>query len=176
MSTFTYQGYWFYGLTRRSIRLANKNKSTVSDPISDRVDVILAIADHCKKKGLEYSDTLLDEWDTWCKAGDSKNWPQDCSHSRVASLWAKYYSKSLCDQEYMIKCHETFQHYCAKKNIKYTPEIYANFLVWHQNPANTSLVTQTSSLKTEGGVHVEIWRLPPATVIRRFFKAQPAEN
>jgi hypothetical protein len=73
----------------------------------------------------------------------------------------------------MIGCHDALQNYCIKKDIKYTPEMYANFLVWHQNPANKSLVTETSTLETDDGVRVQIWRLPPSVVVRRFFKALP---
>lgn len=162
MSTFIDNGHWFYGPTRRSVRIAAKAPRP-ADPDVERLDVILAIADYCKQKGLQYSDSLLDEFDLWDQGSNNKNWYPGCSRTLVATWWAKYYSNSLFYQERMNKCHEAIYRYCAKRGIEYTPQMYVDFLRWYQDPANYALVNNVSDGHT--------WPAAPSMTVNCFFKA-----
>lgn len=164
---------------RRSVRIAAK-APRAADPDLERVDIILAIADHCKEKGLEYSDILLDEFDQWYLDHTAKKWYMGCSRTQVAIWWAKYYSKSLWYQERMNKCHEAIYRYCAKRGIEYTPQMYVDFLKWYQDPVNYALInlipsgtytTKDGEQKCQGKLDGPTWPVTPSVAVRRFFSA-----
>ena len=139
---------------RRSRRISYKpmveyftKEEKEEDEREEIADVIYSI---CAKRGLNYSDELITEFDDWLITVDLRSHDKyDCktgqfispTKTNLAKEWAKYYSTSLMLQNYNKKLTKKIINYCIKNNIEYEDEMADKFSTWMDDPANKSLIT-----------------------------------
>jgi hypothetical protein len=137
---------------RRSRRLANKPTPkyfTEEDEQDEIAEVIEAV---CAKKGYEFSEDLITEFNTWLPTADKYttqkyDWRTDKYTAKtkleMAKDWAMYYSKSLLEQRKMSKFSKAIVKYCEKNNIEYSLLMDKKFSEWKADPTNKKLITYT---------------------------------
>jgi hypothetical protein len=136
---------------RRSRRLANKPTPKYFTEEDEQDEIAEAIEAVCAKKGYEYSDELVSEFNAWLPTADwatkKYDWRTDKYETRTkpdtAKEWAMYYSTSLQEQQKQKKLSKAIVKYCEKNNIEYSPLMDKKFSEWKADPANKKLVTYT---------------------------------
>jgi hypothetical protein len=136
---------------RRSRRNLGKTVKYYADE-DDQDDIEEALIAFCNKKGLTYSDELLNEFNKYIKTapdyfGKTYNWStnkyKEVSIIEKATLWAKYYSTSLQAQIKDVKIRNTIAMYCTKNNIQFDPIMTKKYNDWVADPANYKLTYKT---------------------------------
>jgi hypothetical protein len=138
---------------RRSRRLANKPTPkyfTEEDEQDEIAEVIEAV---CAKKGYEFSEDLITEFNTWLTTADKYatqkyDWRTGKYTTKTKLEMAKdfqYYSKSLLEQQKLKKFSKAIVKYCEKNGFEYDPLMDEKFAQWRADPANKKLITYTYS-------------------------------
>jgi hypothetical protein len=139
---------------RRSKRFVGKPKPVYFSKEDEEDEVAEAIEAVCAKKGYEYSDEFVAEFNTWLPT--AKKWETEKYSLRtgkyeprtkpeMAKEWAMYYSKSIQEQQKQKKSNKAIIKYCEKNNIEYQEAMTQKFAAWKADPANKKLVTYTYS-------------------------------
>lgn len=127
---------------RRSKRIANKPKKTYYSSEDEAADIEEVILDYCNKRGLKYSEELVNEYYEYVKIAPSIFHLQldyKFGFLRYATLrekvsrWAKHESKSLQEQRNDIKIDNNINKYCMKKYIEYNPNMLREYKEWATN-------------------------------------------
>ncbi len=138
---------------RRSRRLANKPTRkyfTEEDEQDEIAEVIEAV---CAKKGYEFSEDLITEFNAWLPTADKYatqkyDWRTDKYITKTKLEMAKdfqYYSKSIKEQQKQQKLSKAVVKYCTKHGFEYNPLMDKKFAEWMANPDNKKLITYTYS-------------------------------
>lgn len=138
---------------RRSKRIADKPKVEYFTKEDEDDEIAEVIESVCAKRGWDYSDDLIDEFNTWVPAAADKyalekyDYKTDKYVNRtkaeIAKEWAKYYSTSLQKQYKDQQISKGLVKYCQKHNIEYQPIMADKFATWMADPANKHLITYT---------------------------------
>ncbi len=107
----------------------------------------------CAKKGYEFSEDLIDEFNAWLPTADKYatekyDWRTGKYTTKTKLEMAKdfqYYSKSLQEQQKLKKFSKAIVKYCEKNGFEYDPLMDEKFAAWKADPANKNLVTYTYS-------------------------------
>jgi hypothetical protein len=145
---------------RRSRRLANKPTPKYFTEEDEQDEITEAIEAVCAKKGYEFSEDLVAEFEAWLPTADKytlekydyktdKYIPR--SKAEAAKEWAMYYSKSLLEQKKQQKFSKAIIKYCEKNNIEYQDVMAEKFAAWKADPANKKLITYTYTYYNYGG-------------------------
>jgi hypothetical protein len=138
---------------RRSRRLATKPKVEYFTKEDEQDEIAEAIEAFCAKKGYEFSEDLVSEFNTWLSADEKRatkkyDWRSGkyifMSKPETAKQWAMYYSTSLQEQQKLKKFSKAIVKYCEKNGFEYDPLMDEKFAAWKANPANKKLFTYTS--------------------------------
>lgn len=133
---------------RRSRRLADK--PTVKY-ITEEDEIYEAIEAVCAKKGYEFSEDLITEFNAWypslCTVTEKYNRItgklEPMSRYEIATQWAMYYSKSLLEQKRQMMFAKAILKYCEKNGFDYNPLMDKKFSEWMADPANKKIITYT---------------------------------
>lgn len=145
---------------RRSKRVAAKTKVeyfTKEELAADEQDEIAqAILDICDKKGLEYNDDLVTEFEDWLPTAplyaiQKYIWRTIKVEPRrkieTAKYWAKYNSttlkKQILQQRQDKASSKAITKYCEKNNIEYSSVMVEKFFQWKADPANKNFTHYT---------------------------------
>jgi hypothetical protein len=145
---------------RRSKRVAAKPKVEYFTKEDEQDEIAEAILTVCKKKGYEFSEGLVAEFEAWLPTADKytlekydyntdKYIPR--SKAEAAKEWAMYYSKSIEEQKKQQKLSKAIIKYCEKNNIEYQEVMVEKFAAWKADPANKNLVTSSYTSYNYGG-------------------------
>jgi hypothetical protein len=127
---------------RRSKRNLDKSPVkyyTEQDEIADAIDAI------CTKRGWEFSQDLITEFETWLPtAGPWDTRKYDCSIGctrpktklEIAKDWVRYHSYSIYLQKKQIKFSKALFKYCQKNGFNYNSLINKRFTEWRTDPIN----------------------------------------
>jgi hypothetical protein len=137
--------------SKRNIGKPQKKYFTEEDEQDEISEVIEAV---CAKKGYEFSDDLITEFNIWVPTADKystekydyktgKYIPR--TKLEMAKEWAMYYSTSLQQQQKQKKLSKTIMKYCLKHGFDYYPLMDQKFAEWKADPANKKLITTTIS-------------------------------
>jgi hypothetical protein len=139
---------------RRSKRNINKPKVQYFDQEDELDQITTAIEAVCVKKGYEFSDELVTEFEAYLPTAD-KNATEKYDYNtgkyitrtkpEIAKQWAMYYSTSLQEQLLLKKLSKAIVKYCEKNNIAYQEVMAEKFAAWKADPANKKLITYTYS-------------------------------
>jgi hypothetical protein len=139
---------------RRSRRLANKPKVEYFTKEDEQDEIAEAIEAVCVKKGYEFSDELVTEFEAYLPTADKYatekydyNTGKYITRTKpeIAKQWAMYYSTSLQEQLLLKKLSKAIVKYCEKNNIAYQEVMAEKFAAWKADPANKKLITYTYS-------------------------------
>jgi hypothetical protein len=155
------------GGVRRSSRLQSKPKVQYCDDDDDAVDddsdetyiddqrvdeedlderekIIQTIKGLCAKKGWEYSDDLITEYDAW-RATATEDYKikkyihlqgyRNLSEPAIAKQWATQFSDSLRKQKQRSKIAHGLRKYCDKNKIQYEDTMYNKYIAWYYTPS-----------------------------------------
>lgn len=138
---------------RRSKRVANKPKVEYFTKEEEQDETAEAIEAVCAKKGYEFSEDLITEFEAWLPTADKYStqkydWctGKDIPRAKpdVAKYWTQYYSKNIQEQKKLLALSKALIKYCQKNNIEYKDVMGKKFAAWKADPANKSLITYTS--------------------------------
>jgi hypothetical protein len=142
---------------RRSKRLAGKPKP-IYFPKEDEQDEIQDLIESiCKKKGWEFSEDLVTEFNAWMiveeKYGVQKydyktNKYVPKPMGELVKDWLMYYSEDIQQQRKEQNRAKAILNYCKKNNIKYTPLMDEKFAQWAADPVNKKLITYSEGRAT----------------------------
>ena len=137
---------------RRSKRNIGKPQKKYYTEEDEQDEIAEAIETVCAKKGYEFSDDLVTEFEAWLPTADKYtkemyDWGIDKYIPRtkleMAKRWAMYYSKSLQEQQKLKKFSKAIVKYCEKNGFEYNPLMDQKFAQWRADPANKKLITYT---------------------------------
>ena len=148
---------------RRSGRNTNKSKIVYYSPEDEMMDVEDAIIAVCEKKGLTYSEELLTEFYDYLKTAYKYK-----TIIENATIWAKYYSTSLRQQESDIENMKAIDKYCTKNGMVYDANsILTKYYEWKSDPVNDKLVNVTSMTEK----YKYSYPKSTSTRVKNFFKS-----
>jgi MarR-like DNA-binding transcriptional regulator SgrR of sgrS sRNA len=145
---------------RRSKRNIGKPVVKYFTEEDEQDEIAEAIEAVCAKKGYEFSEDLITEFNAWLPTADKyslekydvwtgKYIPR--TKPDVAKQWAMYYSKSIQEQQKLKKSSKAIVKYCEKNNIEYQDVMADKFAAWKADPANKKLITYTYTSYNYGG-------------------------
>jgi hypothetical protein len=123
---------------RRSPRLAKKPAVKYFTEADVNEDLLLAL---CTKKGWNYSEELLQEFNEWSDKNPKMYVFNDTPTSYRVNTWAYRDSKIIAPQIQAEKDEKAIRNYCTKNNIEYDPVMLEKFQTWKAD--NKSLITYT---------------------------------
>jgi hypothetical protein len=161
------------GLVRRSLRISSKPVPKYFTEQDEQDEVVEAIEAFCAKKGYEYSDDLVTEFDAWLPTAekwDTKKYDLSTGNyipltkPDIAKKWAMYRSKSLLAQKKKQKFGKAIINYCKKNNFVYDPMMDEKFSEWKTDPVNKNLVTYTYTTYT-----TSYYERTPTECVKKWF-------
>jgi hypothetical protein len=154
---------------RCSPRLANKPKVQyyTKDELEEQDEISQSIQRVCQKKGVQYTDNLLDEFNKWLPTAPI-HLKLLFNSIEIAKEWALFVSSTITTQcrinRFAADTHKAIVDYCKKNNIVYTPLMDEKFAQWKADPNNKSYV-YTSTTSTDS-----IWyEHMPSKCVRSWF-------
>jgi hypothetical protein len=135
---------------RRSKRLAGKPKPIYFPKEDEQDEIEDLIESICKKKGWQFSEDLITEFNAWMVTKDkygchkydyktNKYVPKPMNE--LVKDWLMYYSEDIQQQQKQQKRAKAILNYCKKNNIEYIPLMDEKFAQWAADPANKKLIT-----------------------------------
>jgi hypothetical protein len=142
---------------RRSKRHAGKPKPIYFPKEDEQDEIEDLIESICKKKGWEFSEDLITEFNAWMITEDkygchkydyktNKYIPKPMNE--LVKDWLMYYSEDIQQQQKQQKRAKAILNYCKKNNIEYIPLMDEKFAQWAADPANKKLITYSEGRAT----------------------------
>jgi hypothetical protein len=139
-----------YNTIRKSLRISSK--PTVNYDLSNQdelIDIAYIIETICIKKGLKYTDNLIDEFSSWLLTVDHRELEKFSSKTNSyipmnilekAKYWALFCSVSLQKQQMIINLENNIKKYCYKNNMEYESNMVMLFYTWFTDPKNNNII------------------------------------
>lgn len=135
---------------RRSKRNIGKPSPIYYTQDDDYDEIYEGIKYVCDKKGLTFSEDLVDEYRAWLPTAPKSATEEyfrgsyvHCSTYKIAKEWASLYSTTLQEQIRINKALPYIQKWCRKNDIEYDPIMPTKFSKWYKNPANKVYICNT---------------------------------
>lgn len=161
--------------TRRSTRIANKPLKVYFSEDDEIAEAIQAI---CDKRGLEYSDELVEEFNYWRKNSpqDFTNKYDDCYNrfipmtiQQLVNRWYKRFSTSLKHMENLNNLDRELINYCKQKGITYNSSLRRQLFEWVEDPANKNLIYYNIEISAPFNEVSYIFYYKPERTIKKWF-------
>ncbi len=136
---------------------------TEQDEIADAIDAI------CTKRGWEFSQDLITEFEAWLPTADKFSSEKYDYHTatfiprtklEMAEKWALYYSNFIQEKKNQLKITKTIINYCKKHGLEYNPLMVQKFAEWKADPANKNHVIYTFTTVIYNGTAWNAANLP----------------
>jgi hypothetical protein len=131
----------------------------------DNRKAILAIKEVCDKKGWEYSDDLITEYNQW-RATATEDYKikkyihlegyRILSEPDIAKRWATDFSDSLRKQKQRKEIDKAIFKYCNKHNIQYEDDMIKKYIAWYNTPSIQEWV-KTSYIRPSYTTPINEW-------------------